>query len=128
MTIEAVLDASALLTLLQDEPGSERVHKLIGKAGMSAVNLAEVVGKLHFAGMDKSTVAEILDLAIEILPLDDQTARAAGELLPLTKHRGLSLGDRCCLASALVHEVPVITSDRDWGELNVAGIDVEIVQ
>lgn len=128
MKIEAVLDASALLALLQGEPGGGRVRRLIGRVGMSAVNLAEVTGKLRHAGIAAAVVDEMLDLAIEILPFDARTARSAGELVPSTSPRGLSLGDRCCLATGLVHELPAITSDRSWSELDLAGIEVEVIR
>jgi PIN domain nuclease of toxin-antitoxin system len=42
-----VLDASALLAALLDEPGKQRVDETINDAAMTTVNLAEVVG--HFA-------------------------------------------------------------------------------
>ena len=47
-----VLDASAVLALIHDEPGSELVAKHIEGALLSTANLAEVVGKLVDAGLD----------------------------------------------------------------------------
>ena len=40
---EVVLDASALLALLRDEPGADKVADAIADARMSSVNFAEVV-------------------------------------------------------------------------------------
>ena len=128
MVVDAILDASALLTLLQREPGSERVAELIGRCGMSAVSLAEVSGSLHGAGLEATTIVELLDLSIDILPFDTPTACIAGKLLPLTQHHGLSLSDRCSLATAFLHYVPVVTSERQWGKLRLTGIDIEVVQ
>ena len=46
-----VLDASAVLTLLQDEAGADEVEDAIDNgAVISAVNLAEVLGKMVDAG------------------------------------------------------------------------------
>ena len=48
---EVVLDASALLALLRDEPGAAKVADAIGDARMSSVNYAEVVSHFIHAGM-----------------------------------------------------------------------------
>lgn len=41
-----VLDASALLAMLNDEPGGEQVASVLPNASIGAVNLSEVVAKL----------------------------------------------------------------------------------
>ncbi len=120
MTEHVVLDASAVLAYLQDENGSDKVHEILseGKGMLSAVNYAEVVGKLLEAGMAEGTVKtalELLDLHIE--PLDDEQAWQAGVLRTATRALGLSLGDRACLALAQVKKLPVITADRHWEKL-----------
>ena len=46
-----VLDASAVLTILNQEPGKERVEAILGQAATGAVNVAETIGKLMDAGM-----------------------------------------------------------------------------
>ena len=43
---EVVLDASAMLAFLNEEPGSEVVASYLDKAAMSTINLSEVVAKL----------------------------------------------------------------------------------
>ena len=48
-----VLDASALLTVLNEEPGKERVEAILSQAAVSTVNLAETFGKLLDAGMSE---------------------------------------------------------------------------
>jgi PIN domain nuclease of toxin-antitoxin system len=49
---EAVLlDASAVLTLLHEEPGTERVAEFLPTAAISAVNLAEVLIVLERRGV-----------------------------------------------------------------------------
>jgi ribonuclease VapC len=37
------------------------------------------------------------------------------------------LGDRCCLALAMVHALPVLTADRVWAQLDL-GIEVELLR
>ena len=53
----SVLDASALLALLQQEPGSQHVAAAVGQgAAMGTVNLSEVVAKLSEAGMPPDVI------------------------------------------------------------------------
>ncbi len=51
----SVLDASAVLALLHDEPGAEHVAAALDGATLGAANFAEVVGKLVDADVDRST-------------------------------------------------------------------------
>jgi ribonuclease VapC len=50
--VKAVLDASALLAYLQNEPGSEVVEAVLVESAISSVNWAEVVQKSIAAGVD----------------------------------------------------------------------------
>ena len=47
-----VLDASAGLALIHDEPGADLVSEALSSASMGAANLAEVIGTLVDAGAD----------------------------------------------------------------------------
>ena len=112
-----VLDASALLTLVLAEPGSEKVLKLLetGHCSMSAVNYAEVVAKLNEVGMADDEIVAILDgLRIRIEPFDHEQARRCGLLRRATRTLGLSLGDRACLQLAAALRAVAVTSDRTW--------------
>jgi PIN domain nuclease of toxin-antitoxin system len=120
----AVLDASAVLALLHEEPGASEVAPWIGEGAISTVNAAEVVGKLIEAGMPDGAALDALDG----LGLDDPEMGAqAGILRGRTRALGLSLGDRACLATALVLDMPVVTADRNWGQLDV-GLQVHLVR
>lgn len=123
-----VLDASAVLAFLQDEQGSEKLNAVLleGKGVISTVNYAEIIGKLFDAGLPDAsvrTVLESLDLRIE--PLDETQAWMTGKLRIITKKFGLSLGDRACLALACAKKLPVITSDKQWQNLDT---DIQIIQ
>lgn len=114
MTI--VLDASAVLALLGDEPGADRVAAAVdGGATIGAVNLAEVLTKLSDFGMPRSAAEDVLDgLGLEVVAFDGTSARAAAALRASTRSRGLSLGDRAALALAHALDAPVLTVDRSW--------------
>ncbi len=78
---EFVLDASALMSMLGDEPGGMKVADAIAGARMSVFNYAEVVSYFIYAGMNRSDLDAMLDpLPIEIVPADKHLARLAGHL------------------------------------------------
>jgi ribonuclease VapC len=119
---KSILDASALLALLKEEPGSEQVVEAITEGvAISTVNFSEVVAKLNEAGMPEDAIHKSLDsLGLEIVDFDSELAYLAGLLRPLTKRAGLSLGDRCCLALAQNRDLPVFTTDRQWANLSLS--------
>jgi len=110
-----VLDASALLCLLQEEPGAERVARALRAAVIGAVNYSEVVGKLVESGLDEPTVDRLTDaLQLKVIPFDRTQARLAGSLRMATRKFGLSLGDRACLALAAAEGAIALTCERIW--------------
>ncbi len=117
----AVLDASAVLALLNDEPGAERVAPHVAEGVISTVNSAEVIGKLMEEGMPEEVAVEALDiLALEAIDFDRGLAVRTGALRALTRRIGLSLGDRACLATAERLVIPAVTADRRWAEVPLA--------
>lgn len=125
-----VLDASALLALLNNEPGGNLVADAINQMTiMSAVNLSEVVAKLHEAGIPAQEIHEILDpLGIEIIDFNLELAYRTGMLRLATKKAGLSLGDRACLALAeQFNKVPLLTADRSWKELQLP-VNIQLIR
>ena len=112
-----VLDASAVLALIQDVPGAELVARSLDGATMSTADLAEVVGKLVDAGLDSRRAVTLLESAgVQIVPLGVEEAVLAGALRELTDGRSLSLGDRCCLAVGLLSSRAKVRRD-DAGAL-----------
>lgn len=117
---KVVLDTSAVLAYLFQEAGADKVLPVLeeGLGVMSAVNYAELVGKLVDQGMPAEIIRETLfDLALEVVEYDEAQAFETGVLRTISKAFGLSLGDRACLVLAIVMKLPVLTADRVW--LNV---------
>lgn len=125
---QIVLDSSAILALLQQEPGADRVAALIDHAVASAVNAAEVQSKLIRDGMpaDEARLAFSTCLPI-VVPFDEAHAGTAAALISQTRPYGLSLGDRACLALALAMDAPVYTTDKAWAQLKI-GADIHLVR
>jgi ribonuclease VapC len=117
-----VLDASALLAILNQEPGAERMTpELLSAAATSTVNLAEVHGKLVGRGLNPDEAWEAtLSPIREAVAFTSEHARLTGDLAVQTRALGLSLGDRACLALGLALKAPVYTADKSWKKLNVS--------
>jgi PIN domain nuclease of toxin-antitoxin system len=124
----AVLDASAVLAHILNEPGSQRVGELAAEGLMSAVNMSEVVAKLLEQSLTLAQADEIVyRYGFEIVAFDEELARQAGALRVPTRKLGLSLGDCACLALAQREGLPAITADRQWAKLKL-GIEVKVVR
>ena len=81
-----VLDASALLALLNREPGSEKVVAAFPDAVISSVNLSEVVAKLVDQGRAETEIRSYLDaLGLVIVPFDVEMSYRSGGLRSGTK-------------------------------------------
>ncbi len=123
-----VLDASALLAFLLDEPGATAVAEHLPHSAISAVNYAETLTKLLDRGKPiAESVVGITRLRLEVVPYDAEQAAATAALRAGTKHLGLSLGDRACLALGLTRQAPVLTADRNWTRLDL-GVRVQPVR
>ena len=125
-----VLDASAVLAVVLEEPGADVVvEALRSGAAMSSVNVAEVAARLHQDGWSESEVALVFEtLGIEVLPFDAEAALLSGRLRTATRRLGLGLGDRACLAIGCIEGCPVLTSDRSWQELDIIGLDIQCIR
>ncbi|MFC4456191.1 type II toxin-antitoxin system VapC family toxin [Deinococcus sonorensis] len=128
-----VLDASALLAYVYGEAGAEQVEEALSTAPtIHAVNLAEVLSRLAERGSaPEDSMRALTDAGVmKLLQVDPGTvddALNAARFHPVTRHAGLSLGDRYCLALAARLDVPVLTADRAWADLNV-GVTVELIR
>jgi len=125
----AVLDASAVLAVLNQEPGTEQLTPEILRTALgSAVNLAEVQSKLVSDGMPPDMAWEAtINSVSQAVAFTSEQARVAGSLLAETRSLGLSLGDRACLALALERRAPVYTTDRSWKKLKLT-IPIHVIR
>lgn len=129
---DSVLDASALLAYLRNEPGAERVLQAVvaGGAIMTTVNFGEVATWFMRNGADEVFVRSLrARLVFPLVSVDDDLAIRAALLAPLTRSAGLSLGDRLCLSLAARLQAPTLTADRLWHQVaQAAGIRVELIR
>ena len=123
-----VLDASALLAMVHAEPGGDFVQSLLQTAAMSTVNWSEVVQKALDREVEVRGLREDLEaLGLRILPFTADQAERTASLRAETRHLGLSLGDRACLALAADLDLPAVTADRAWKDLAV-GIEIRVAR
>jgi PIN domain nuclease of toxin-antitoxin system len=124
-----VLDASAILAVINAEPGAEKLTSdLLAGAVGSTVNLAEVQTKLVSRGWTSDEAWEDATSPVrEVLSFDEDHARLAGDLVTQTRHLGLSLGDRACLALAMALKAPVYTAEKAWKKLKV-GVRIHVIR
>ena len=125
----AVLDSSALLALIQGEPGALIIAGAIGEGvTISTVNLCEIVSKLRDAGFNEDDIRTQLEsLRFDTSDFAVADAWRAGLLRSSTRDYGLSLGDRACLALALALDLPVLTADRNWARLDI-GLQITLIR
>ncbi|MCR2832570.1 type II toxin-antitoxin system VapC family toxin [Parerythrobacter lacustris] len=126
--VAGVLDASALLAVVLREIDDQQAERWLHRASMSAVNLSEVVARLSDLDYAPDMIADgLAEFDLDIHPFDAAQAERAGRLRAATRHRGLSLGDRACLALAAELGRPAITADRAWAEFDL-GISIEVIR
>jgi ribonuclease VapC len=126
----AVLDASAFLAFLREEPGADVVEAVIGDgAAISTANLAEVLSHIADRGGNPQRAARqlteqgLLHGAIAVEPMTAEDAIEIARLRPLTRAHGLSLGDRACVALAQRLGASAVTADSAWSR---ADLDVDV--
>lgn len=126
---KVVLDASALLALIKNESGADKVEQLLGSIIMSSVNVSEVATILFNHDMSMKDFNEsILPLISTILSFDENQALITASLYKKTKTKGLSLGDRACIALGMHLQIPIYTADKIWSEIDLDNADVRLIR
>ena len=123
MATKWLLDASAVLAWLQEERGSDVVDEVMDESSIASINAAEVLHKLVGQGATPEQAGEILNrLAVPIVDLASEHLRGMARL---SKVKGLSLGDRACLAVAETMGLTAVTGDQHWA---TSGIPVRLIR
>jgi ribonuclease VapC len=124
----AVLDSSAILAVVNSEPGAAIVIGLLNDAVVSAVNHAETMSKLIEKGLRYEEARTTLgNIGAQVVDFDEALADRVGVLRAGTKHLGLSLGDRACLALAERQGAQAVTADRKWESLEL-NIEIKLIR
>lgn len=127
MSHEFVVDASALLAMLQGEPGSDVVATILATAVVSDVNWSEVLQKARSHGVDVTDLAaDLAHLGVAFAPFTTTEASVAADVWH-GGGRSLALAGRACIATARVRGLPVVTADRVWMTLDL-GVEVRSIR
>lgn len=125
MTNKIVFDASVILAMVHREPGYEMATEHLDKAVVSSVNFSEAVTILSRKGRSAEDIAKFLkETFLHIEDFDLEQGVIAASFDKITKEKGLSLGDRACLALAKYKNLPVLTADKVWDRLK---LDIKII-
>ncbi len=115
-----VIDSSAILALINKESGWEKVADIIENSYLSTVNYSEIIDKLLYYKFTFKEIQQIFDkLKINVINFDRSIALETAKLKKLTKQYGLSLGDRACIATALLNDSDIVTADKIWLKLKL---------
>ena len=129
MNNKVILDASALLALIQEESGAEMIKPLLKFSVMSTVNIAETLSVLQRANITpQEGLVLITDIITTIIPFDLEQAEQAAKLYLLVQSKGLSLADRACIALGIKLQIPIYTADKIWKELKINGADIQLIR
>lgn len=123
--MKPILDASALLALVFDEPGADVVARLAGGSSILSVNFSEVIQRVISIDGNPDRAEEAVDrLEIEVFSFDRKLARIAAELRQPTAFIGASFADRACLSLGLLTGrpiLPVTAHGRNWTSVSKSG-------
>ncbi len=134
--MNSVLDASAVLAWLNNEPGAEIVDPSLEDGLITSVNWGEVLYLVSAATRSDPTPTgnDLKRYGLNVVPVNESMAErfvaleaadqrgqqvqaAAG--VPARKRKRLSVADMCCLSLGLEIGLPVITGDAYWQTLGL---------
>jgi len=127
---KVLFDSSALFALIRMESGYEQLEGLLASSCISAVNLSEIVTRLAELGIADTEIKEIVDEVIpEILPFTHKAGFLSGILMIKAKELGidLSLGDIACIATGIINNMVVYTTNPVWQELQLDDLSIVVI-
>ena len=108
-----IVDASVVLTWLQDEPGADEAEPMLMEGLIGAANWSEVLQKARQHGARADVVARLLaSFGLTIVEVTRADAEIAADLWQ--RGTALPLADRLCLALGVRTGLPVATADAAW--------------
>jgi len=112
--VEAVLDAYAIVALLQDEAAAEQIEQAIatGRAGASWINLGEVYYSLARRGGHSAATTAVERVSRRILTDEPSAASILAAAGIKARHR-LSYADAFAVEVAERHRAPLLTGDPE---------------
>ena len=123
-----VLDASAVLAMVYQEPGADDIASRLDGSLISSVNFSEVLQKARAEGYDLDEIAALLRSMVDgIVPFDDRRALETAALWEQTRIAGLSLADRACLALTAAVSGVAVTTDSAWAKLELPGVAIHVI-
>lgn len=126
---KVVFDASVLLALIKNESGAKIAEKFLGNIIMSSINVSEVAAILLDSFMLQEKCCECIEPFVHsIIPFDLEQCFLAASLKKHTKHKGLSLGDRACIALGIKIRAKIYTADKAWENLKISGADIQLIR
>lgn len=127
-----ILDSSAVLALIHNEPGCKVVKPLLPNAVMSSVNVAEVVGILRARyKMPQHEITEMIEELIQtIASFNAAQAYIVGEIEKINREQklGLSLADKACVSLGEVMNAPVYTADKAWAKVKILNVQIHLIR
>ncbi len=115
-----ILDTSFLIDVLRGEDTVEEAVQTVDERGMahvSSVTVMELWEGIHLADSSENerTVVKNLLTDVRELPFDRECATTAGEINAALQRNGNTIEDADVMiaATALVHDVPVVTNNVD---------------
>ncbi len=128
-----MIDASAVIAAVFKEPGEKVVHDILFEENqafcITAVNAAEVIYKFMAKGFSQQAAIETFEAVnLKLLPVDYDMAKQTAIIWPHTKQIGASMGDRFCLAAAIIHNAIAVTAEKSWCELKIHNLNVRCIR
>lgn len=125
---KVILDASAILAILLEEPGAAVARASLPGALCTTVNLTEIMTRCADKDIPSEIAEHLMAMhGVQYIDFNMELALLAASLCPATRSKGLSLGDRACLALAIREDGTAITTDRSWADLDV-GCKIEVIR
>lgn len=123
-----VLDSSAILATILEEPGAEVVRPRLRGASVSAVNWSEVLQKLSQLDIDLQVARDIRSLGVLLVSFDEPAAEATAALWETTRQAGLSFADRACIVTAARVGLPALTADKRWAAVDHLPAEIVLIR